>query len=67
MSRVIVRQEYLNRIERWFGKETIVVLVGQRRVGKSYMLKQLCDLKQSSTENNVTEVSDLESVLENFA
>jgi predicted AAA+ superfamily ATPase len=53
MSRVIVRQEYLNRIERWFGKETIVVLVGQRRVGKSYMLKQLCDLKQSSTENNV--------------
>lgn len=32
----IIRQSYIDKIERFLGKETIIVLIGQRRVGKSY-------------------------------
>ncbi len=39
----IERPLYLNRIEPYLGKGIIKVLVGQRRVGKSYMLFQLMD------------------------
>lgn len=49
----IVRQDYLDRIEKYLGKGMIVVLVGQRRVGKSYLLKLLRDKKQSDGQNNV--------------
>ena len=30
----IIRQSYIDKIEKYLGKETIIVLVGQRRVGK---------------------------------
>ena len=33
----IIRQSYIDKIEKYLGKETIIVLVGQRRVGKSYI------------------------------
>jgi len=36
-----VRNIYLNRIEKYFGNELIKVFVGQRRVGKSYLLRQI--------------------------
>lgn len=39
----VERGQYLDRIEPFAGKELIKVLVGQRRVGKSYMLFQLMD------------------------
>lgn len=49
----IIRQHYLNKVERYFGKNTFIVLTGQRRVGKSYLLKQLRDQKQSEDNSNV--------------
>lgn len=49
----IIRQAYIDKIERYLGKETIIVLVGQRRVGKSYMMKMLRDMKQADSSNNV--------------
>jgi len=49
----IIRQHYLNKIEKYFGKNTIVVLTGQRRVGKSYLLKQVRDQKQNEPDSNV--------------
>ena len=49
----IIRQHYLNKIEKYFGKNTIIVLTGQRRVGKSYLLKQLRDQKQNEPLSNV--------------
>lgn len=49
----IIRQHYLNKVERYFGKNTIIVLTGQRRVGKSYLLKQLRDQKQNEDNSNV--------------
>ena len=34
---IIIREDYLKKLERYVGKERIVVLTGQRRVGKSFM------------------------------
>lgn len=39
----ISRPEYIERIKPFIGKDLIKVLVGQRRVGKSYLLYQLMD------------------------
>ena len=36
---VISRKYYADKIDSWLGKEAIIVLTGQRRVGKSYILK----------------------------
>ena len=41
---IIQRPEYLAQVQHYFGKETIIVLTGQRRVGKSYVLMALRDL-----------------------
>ena len=38
---IIERPKYLNHIISLLGRDMIIILVGQRRVGKSYMLKQL--------------------------
>lgn len=49
----IIRQAYIDKIEKYLGKETIIVLVGQRRVGKSYMMKTVRDQKVSNPDNNI--------------
>ena len=41
---ILERPEYLAQVQHYFGKETIIVLTGQRRVGKSYVLMALRDL-----------------------
>lgn len=51
--KLIIRQEYIQKIERYLGKGLIIVLVGQRRVGKSYMLRQIHDLKSNDSANHV--------------
>ena len=50
---IIVRQNYLNKIEKYLGKDMIIVLTGQRRVGKSYTLKMIRDIKASDENNNI--------------
>ena len=49
----IRRQSYIDKIEKYLGKETIIVLVGQRRVGKRCNLKMLRDEKMADSDNNV--------------
>ncbi len=36
---VISRLDYASKVDAWLGKGQIIVLVGQRRVGKSYVMK----------------------------
>lgn len=48
-----IRQEYINRIEKYLGKDYIIVLTGQRRVGKSYTLKMIRELKRQDAANNI--------------
>ncbi|MDY0104900.1 MAG: ATP-binding protein [Lentimicrobium sp.] len=43
MKTYITRETYKEHIDRYIGKEIIKVLVGQRRVGKSYLLFQAMD------------------------
>ena len=43
MKTYITREIYKKHIDRYIGKEIIKVLVGQRRVGKSYLLYQTMD------------------------
>ncbi len=50
---ILVRQNYLNKIEKYLGKDTIIVITGQRRVGKSYTLRMLRDIKAKDESNNV--------------
>lgn len=50
---ILQRPEYLAQVQHYFGKETIIVLTGQRRVGKSYVLMSLRDLLSESDRNNV--------------
>ena len=49
----INRRSYMDKIEKYLGKETIIVLVGQRRVGKSYMMKMVREKKMKDAGNNV--------------
>ena len=49
----INRRSYMDKIERYLGKETIIVLVGQRRVGKSYIMKMVREKKMKDSGNNV--------------
>jgi len=43
---LFVREYYNNKLEPFIGKQVIKVLTGQRRVGKSFLLKQLMDYIQ---------------------
>ena len=50
---ILVRQHYLDKIEKYLGKDIIIVLTGQRRVGKSYTLRMVRDLKAKDENNNI--------------
>lgn len=39
----IIRQDYLDQIFKYLGKDLIIILTGQRRVGKSYILRTFRD------------------------
>jgi predicted AAA+ superfamily ATPase len=44
MKKEFVRETYLDRIKPYIGLDVIKVLTGQRRVGKTVLLKQIADL-----------------------
>ncbi len=53
MKQLIIRQNYLDKIFKYLGKEMIIVLTGQRRVGKSYLLKQFYQEKINEPDSNI--------------
>lgn len=54
MTEYIERPLYLNKLKPFIGKSLIKVLIGQRRVGKSFLLIQLIDLiKKQSPETQI--------------
>lgn len=48
----IKRENYIRKIKPYIGKDVIKVIVGQRRVGKSYMLLQIMDLIRDVTSHH---------------
>ena len=60
---IIPRPLYLNKIEPFIGKNLIKTLVGQRRVGKSYILKSIAEIgKTRNPDSNIININ-----LEDFA
>lgn len=53
MKQLIIRRNYLDKIFKYLGKEMIIVLTGQRRVGKSYLLKQFYQEKINEPNSNI--------------
>jgi predicted AAA+ superfamily ATPase len=54
MKKYIIRENYKKSIDRYIGKEIIKVLIGQRRVGKSYLLFQAMDsIKEQFPDPNI--------------
>ncbi len=54
MKKFIVRQKYLDTIRPYIGQQIIKVLIGQRRVGKSYILLQTMDeIKKLDNSANI--------------
>lgn len=49
----IVRQHYLDRIDKYLGKDTIIILTGQRRIGKSCILRLFRDKMRMKADANV--------------
>lgn len=49
----ILRQKYIDKIEHHLGKNMIIILTGQRRVGKSYILRLFKDKVSKNEENNI--------------
>ncbi len=51
--KAIVRPSYLDKIEKYLGKDTIIIIVGQRRVGKSYTLRLFRDKVAKDARANI--------------
>lgn len=67
MKPYIIREIYTKHIVKYIGKEIIKVLIGQRRVGKSYLLFQTMDqIRELSPEANIIyinlELNEFESI-----
>lgn len=52
--KIIARQQYIEHIQRFIGKGMIIALTGQRRVGKSYIIRQLVsEIEAGKPEANI--------------
>ena len=54
---MIIRQNYLDKIEKYLGKEYIIVLVGQRRIGKSFWERLIFGSEKISGATVAPEIS----------
>lgn len=50
---IINRPDYTEKVERLYGKGLIIALTGQRRVGKSFIMKQLINRLMNDEKNNI--------------
>lgn len=62
---LISRPNYYSKVEKFFGKGILIVLTGQRRVGKSYVMKELVQRKQQ-LENSCVIYIDKEKTTFDF-
>ena len=50
---VISRSYYAEKIDSWLGSGQIIVLIGQRRVGKSYVMKDFIARHAKESDANI--------------
>ena len=51
MDSVYIREKYLKKVRPYIGKDIIKVLTGQRRVGKTIILRQVLDMVTREVKN----------------
>ena len=51
--KIISRKYYADKVDGWLGKEVVIVLTGQRRVGKSYILKDFMQRHEGEADANI--------------
>jgi len=67
MESMFVRGKYLKKVEPYIGKNIIKVLTGQRRVGKTIILKQIMDLvKQEDKKANIIYINKEQNEFKNI-
>ena len=56
--KIIARQQYIEHIRRFIGKGMIIALTGQRRVGKSYIIRQLVsEIEAGNPDANIVYIN----------
>ena len=50
---VISRKQYAEKVDSWIGKSQVIVLTGQRRVGKSFVLKDFINRHKNESDVNI--------------
>ena len=50
---ILTRQHYADIVDSWIGKGNIIALVGSRRVGKSYILKDFIQRHSQDENSNI--------------
>lgn len=50
---IITRKQYADKVDSWIGKEQVIVLTGQRRVGKSCVLKDFINRHSAEPDANI--------------
>lgn len=50
---IITRKYYADKVDSWIGKGSIIVLIGQRRVGKTFVLKDFIQRHQQEADANI--------------
>lgn len=65
--RIIERQQYIEHILRYIGKGMIIALTGQRRVGKSYIIRQLVsEIESKSPDANIIYINKEKTKFDNI-
>jgi predicted AAA+ superfamily ATPase len=68
MENIITRDKYLNKVKPFIGKKMIKVFTGQRRVGKTTLLKQIMDwIRKEEKKANIIyinkEINEFKNIL----
>ena len=64
---MISRPNYYSKLEKLLGKGVLIVLTGQRRVGKSYVMKELVARKQAEAGANVIYIDKEKTAFDTIA
>ena len=64
---LISRPNYYSKLEKLLGKGVLIVLTGQRRVGKSYVMRELVVRKQEEPGSNVVYIDKEKTAFDTIA
>lgn len=64
--KILTRKHYADIVDSWIGKGNIIVLVGPRRVGKSYILKDFIERHSQEEDINVIYVDKEKKAFKNI-